>query len=150
MIFNMLAAQTGGGAGGLEYETGTYTPTYSDVVYTIPFSNTHTEPPVFVFACIKKNNTTYDNSTGTFIYVDTLAFADGQISSSIFGFVFSTAGTSNSSKLNITTRYNDPNDSHTQTAGYYISSTGFKPRYVNNSNISWSTSYPIEWIAIWK
>lgn len=145
-IFNALAAAAA--AAGLEYETGTYQPTTEEPYYDIAFSNTHTEPPAFVFACINKADNVYFNSTASFLYVDTLAFLGGQINSTVYGMAIGTAGTSYSIKYNITTRYNNTTSTHSQAAAYYISSTGFKPRYPGDG-YNWSTSYPIKWIAIW-
>lgn len=142
-IFNSFAAA------GLEYETGTYQPTSDAAYYDIPFANTHTEPPAFVLACSAvPTNTTSNSGTIAFVYFDSIAFVGGQPQGGVYGKVYSSARGAYNSGINITTRYNNTTSSHNQAAGYYISSTGFKPRYVNDS-YNWSSSYPIKWVAIW-
>ena len=145
-IFNAFAAAAA--AAGLEYETGTYQPTSDAAYYDIAFSDTHTEPPAFVLACAYVPPGSNSYGTNVFVYFDGPAFVAGDPNGTTYGKVYSSAGGAYNSAINITTRYNNTSSSHSQAAGYYISSTGFKPRYVSDS-YNWSSSFPIKWIAIW-
>ena len=138
-----LGSGYGGGSGGLEYETGTYTAA-SDDNPTISFANSHSTAPALV---VFVDADSYVNQIAGILYsfVDlTALFGQGvEISSTttrnaFFGFVkIGSNGVSGTGFKPVTT------------ISDHVTSTGFNPNF-DVSTVTCKSGKTYKWIAIWK
>ena len=146
----------GGGGSGLEYETGTWTPTSDIAMGEVYFSNAHGTSPVFVFL---SDASPYSSITGNsnllFVFVDPYKlFGSGYPYSSsaeryaalLFLYRSSSSVSSNSLQLS----KNSSTEITTDPAypGYWANSTFFRP-YSNSSSRYWRSGRTYKWIAVW-
>lgn len=146
------AGTSSGGGGGLEYETGTWTPTADIARPTISFTSTHTERPIYVLISdISGEERNTDDMLAWAIVNWYDAFGFGlKVTSSQTNYartqgIYKTAasfgaGTSNISSLD--------GNSGTTEMGYFLTKTAFYP-YGNVSTRYWRAGRTYKWIAIW-
>lgn len=153
--------QISGGGGGLDYETGTYTPATDTARPTISFTNTHTDAPVFISICdVTGTADSADNSNIGMTYTDIWKlFGEGYCynrTTPTFRYAAIQCmyrGTSSTS-LNSTTvhcSYNSSNTKNTNTSypKYWCTNTEFMP-YTNSTGRYWRSGRTYKWIAVWK
>lgn len=158
-IAQVVVNVAGGGGGGLEYETGTYTTSSNIARPTITWSKAHTEAPVFVHMCDvtgTSHNTTYSNYA--FTYCDPYKLWGYGYPYTSSGFRYAIAyysyrgsSTSNisSAVFHITNNSDSTSSSGTDYPRYWVSPTDFHP-YSNSSSRYWRTGRTYKWIAVWK
>lgn len=149
---------TGGGGGGLEYETGTWTPTEDIARPTINFTKTHTSMPLFV--SIEDNTDTYDATSDTnyvFCYECWDVYHNkiwASESSYLYGKVTWNYRASNASAIisgagiNLTYPSTNSASSNNQYPRYWVTETEFKP-YTNSTTRYWRAGRTYKWIAVW-
>ena len=156
------AGTSSGGGGGLEYETGTWTPTEDVTTANISFSKTHATPPAIV--CMSDTST-----TGNTWVAQTLYYWSFINSDDLFGEPFGefpitsasnngygtvqytrrTTGTTMSNQVHkLVTSSSDINDDSLNKSRFNATATGFKA-YGNNASTMWRTDGIYKWIAIW-
>lgn len=154
-IFHLAdGRQAVGTGGGLEYETGTWSPSSNTTTSpTINFANTHTKPPC-IFAI--SDVSTSSRSSGWFIKTVGVDFSElisswGMPSSGTW-YAAVVAYTNSASSTTETTavtsvRYGGANTTNSSTSywRYFATTTGFNPR----SNQLFRSTRVYNWIAIW-
>jgi hypothetical protein len=147
------------GGGGLEYETGDYTPTEDISRPTINFSRTHSEAPLVV-AMFDTTGTT-DQTTNTnyfFIFFDEfkmwgmgIPYSSTSIRYAVA--LFSYRGTSTTSTTISNVQCSQKSSSSTSSGNnyprYWVDESSFRP-YTNSSGRMWRPTRTYKWIAIWK
>jgi hypothetical protein len=156
---NPLTGTLSPGGGGLEYETGTYTPTEDVVSATISFSNTHTAMPAVVIMAEASDSlsswTNYSLFGWNYIHTGDL-FGGGyprSNSSLDYGRVDSIKKSNTSSlSLNNVTSLQYPSSETSDTAPtyprYWVTASSFKA-YAANDLYYWRSGRTYKWIAIW-
>ena len=146
-----------GGGSGLEYETGTYTPTSDVSKPTINFANTHDKTPLFVMFvdCTGTYNSVSDTNH-TFCYFDyNLAFGSETFPSSStyeYGMASGRYRSTNASTFSTTSYYMTKPSSDTGSGSnsyprYFVNEGWFNPRTV--SSRYWRSGRTYKWIAVW-
>lgn len=147
------AGSASGGGGGLEYETGTWTPSENVAKPTISFTNTHTERPIYVLMS-DTSETLYDSSSNSMLewaiinWYDAFGFGmrvgDNQTNYARVQAIYRTssfaASTYNPSNLN--------GNSSTNDMGYFLTNTAFYP-YTGSNTRYWTAGRTYKWIAVW-
>lgn len=139
---------SGGGGGGLEYETGTWTPSEDVAEYTIEFTNTHTTPPFFYMVYDATNQvttTTYSNYVATFMspYLlsgDTISASATNIN---YGYLATTRRATNSQSLS-----HANNALASSAISTFATNTGINA-YSYSSSYYFRAGRPYKWIAVW-
>ena len=152
---------SGGGGGGLEYETGTWTPASDVASYTIQFSNTHTTPPsyyVIVDATGTYSNTTNSIYQMSYVQFDRLlgssAYADynnsGTIKYGRYDTLQRTTSTTSMSTQGGFINYpmSETDDSTTNHPRYWATETWIKAAGYSAIRY-WRTGRTYKWIAVW-
>lgn len=152
-----IAQISGGGTTGLEYETGTYTPTTDIARPTISFSKTHSVPPSYVsFYDVDTtfpdtNSNVYMNYVDVYRMFSSTGYPYSATSQRYSTVAYSYRGTGNS--LSTGTQHctynSDTSSSGSSYAKYYVDTTGFQP-YCASSTRYWRKDRTYKWIAIWK
>ena len=145
--YSSVTVSVSGGGGGLEYETGIWTPSSDIADYTIPFVNTHTAAPFYYliydsgasFVGVSSCNTMMALTawSGGFIYSSS-ASSGTWYGTARFSYASSASG-GGSSTFNIT---------NANTLSLYTSSTGIRA-YTNNDIRYWRAGRTYKWIAVW-
>lgn len=150
----------GGGtpSGGLEYETGTWTPSENISVPTISFTNTHTDSPMLVLMSDASDAPTMETYTNyVFTYVDWYrltgtGFPYSSTTDLRYGLVRSevrnnnTTSTTNSASI---FKYSsDQTGATIDYPQYFVTNEYFKPNS-NNTSRYWRTGRTYKWIAVW-
>lgn len=161
MAAAILAIPSGGGVTGLEYESGTYTPTSDIARPTISFSNTHSKPPVFIGMVREEDPDkplvdTTANSNYAFGFIDYYQLGGMIISSSssikYAHVVWIYRGTSTTSTSNgaATCTYSSDNtgSSSSSYSRYWATETGFRP-YSSSTSRYWRANMSYNWVAVW-
>lgn len=155
-LAEVIVNVSGGGGGGLVYETGTYKPTSNVAQPTINFANSHNELPIFVMmadASHNYNTTTYTNYYWSYQNFNTMFGSGVPYSSSaerygLVSWIHRTNGSSNTSQgavqISSTTGTSGSSD-----LGYWLSTSWFKPSS-NSTSRYWRSTQTYKWIAIWK
>lgn len=155
---SLITGTASAGSGGLEYETGTWTPDSDIARGTVTFSDTHTLPPIF--AMVVDATGTSDTTTNTnmlWAYVDSYRLTGNgyPYSSSAYRYgqvYFTYRGTSATSLTSSATTitYNSDNTSSSSTgyARYWATSTNLRP-YSNSTSRYWRANRTYKWIAVW-
>ena len=144
--------------GGLEYETGTWTPSEDIASYWISFTNTHTEAPYYYMIADAADgyfNTTNSNFfliycnhhqlTGVPIYESSATIHYGEVRT------MNRAGSATSftnGTISLTSPYTISDDNSTTSPRYWAKETGIKA-YTNSSSRYWRTGRTYKWIAVW-
>ena len=148
-----------GGSGGLEYETGTYTPTSDIAKSTINFSKTHTDTPIFLMfvdTTGTSNTTTYSNYSMAYVDWWRMWGAGVPYSSSayrygIVQYLYRANSTSQISAATSQLQYTSDNTS-TESASYprfWVGTSSFYA-YTNSTSRYWRSGRTYKWIAVWK
>lgn len=158
-LAQLVVNVAGGGGSGLEYETGTYTPSSDIARPTITWSKTHTEAPVLVlFSDMTGTAHSTTNSNYNFMYCDFYKLWGKGIPYSSSGFRYAVAyysyrntSTSSISSGGLIITYNSDNTSSSVTTypRYWASPTDFHP-YSNSTSRYWRSGRTFKWIAVWK
>lgn len=158
----LIDAISSGGGSGLEYETGTYTPSENISRPTINFKKTHSKPPCFVsmYDCTgTTDETTYTNVA--FNFIDMYQLFNGSYpysSSGTNGMRYGTAsyiyrGTSLTSlstgTQHMTYNYTNTGSGSSSYSRYWTDESSFRPYCVSTSRY-WRTTRTYKWIAIWN
>ena len=146
----------GGGSpsvGGLEYETGTWTPSEDISRGTIAFTNTHTVPPLFIMLTDDTQTTAPSNSNRAFSYNDHYRQV-GHVIGNRYGYVAymyatsDTGGTSSGTQIFSFSSDSDGDSTGTYSK-YYAKATEFYPSS-NSASRYWRAGRTYKWIAVWK
>ena len=148
-----------GGGGGLEYETGTYTPDSDIARPTITFTNSHTEAPVLIYMCdVTGTAHSTANSNYVFCYCDPFKLWGQGYPYSSTGFRYANAyyayRSSNTNSISaagllITNKSSSTTSSSTAYPRYWATETNFHP-YSNSTSRYWRAGRTFKWIAVWK
>ena len=146
------------GGGGLEYETGTWTPSEDVQHGSISFTNQHTKAPAFYALVDTSDRSALTQDTVyTCIYVDYykifgMAFPWGTTGTSVrtVGILenYITSSTSNSQTAYCAKYSDDTGDSTENYPRFWAKETGIYP-YVYNPSRSFRANHTFKWIAIW-
>lgn len=143
--------------GGLEYETGTWTPSENTINPTINFNDTHTNPPISII--FYDATGTIDSTTGVNYAFSWSDYSQtGNIGMAIsdtkteYARAFYTAKTSSTSvtcwTYNILYPYSNTTASSDSYYRYWVTESWFKPS-ANNSTRYWISGRTYKWIAVW-
>lgn len=144
--------------GGLEYETGTWTPTADTADAWISFVNTHTTAPTMYE--ISDATGTYDSTTNTNVQVHYVhweqLFGEGQFPSGSqinYGrvdYTYRATNTSNfsSSATGVYYPISDTGDSSKSRPRYWAKETGIRA-YADSTTRYWRSGRTYKWIAVW-
>ena len=153
---------TGGGSpvGGLEYESGTWTPVTDVVRGEILFSDSHDEAPIFIQVADAGDATTLtDSSNEMFIYTDLYKINGAGVpygtsgnyfrySVISYGFMWN-SGSSLNTGVSVTGRNSDDaGDSGSNYPRYYAKEDRFYP-YTMDARY-WRAGRTYKWTAFWK
>lgn len=147
----------GGGGSGLEYETGTYTPTSNTARPTISFSNSHTTTPFLVAMSDTSTASGITSSSNTaFCFFDMYRLTGAgypySTSATYYAIAYYTYRSSNaSSTSSVQCGYNSDNTgtSSSSYSRYWVTASNFHP-YSNSSSRYWRNGRTYKWIAVWK
>lgn len=146
-----------GGGGGLEYETGTWTPTASTPRGQVLFQNQHTSAPSIILMA-SLGGSWSNNYLTSFYYIDYYKlFGDG-ITTSSSGIAYAMAsatryygsGLQDVMGLYIPNSSDSTEDSTQDYPRYYATETMFCPCYGSNTSNKFRAGRTYSWIAIWK
>lgn len=153
-IVNVAAA-----AGGLEYETGIWTPGSDIARGTISFSDSHSEPPVaIILADATGTASSATNSNHMFVWFDVQRFTGHGFPYSSSGFRYAAAyysyrGSSTSSISSAGYLCSQQTTSSSASGvtypKYWATVSEFHP-YSNSTSRYWRSGRSYKWIAIWK
>lgn len=151
-------AGTASGGGGLEYETGTWTPTEDVANPTINFADSHTNPPIsIIFYDATGTEDFTGNSDWVFAWSDfsQVGGVPISISSTANGYakasltVRTTSTTSFSSwQYDVRTPYSDTSASSNYQYRYWVTASRFCP-FANQSSRYCRVGRTYKWIAVW-
>ena len=154
-----LIVNVAGGGGGLEYETGTYTPESDIARPTITFANSHTEAPVLIYMCdVTGTAHSTTNSNYVFCYCDPFKLWGQGYPYSSTGFryasVYYAYRASNTNSISSTGHLiaNKSSSTFSNSSSYpryWATETNFRP-YTNSSSRYWRSDRTFKWIAVWK
>ena len=146
-------------AGGLEYETGTWTPTADTERGTINFAKSHTEAPILVvLADVDETPISTSNSNHSFMYFDYYKLWGHGIPYTANGFRFAsvTYNYRGTSTTQITTggvvlsqNSDSTSDASASYPRYWVKPNCFYP-YTYNASRYWRANRTYKWLAIWK
>lgn len=156
-LAQIIVNVSGGGGGGLVYETGTWSPSEDVARPTINFTNTHSSMPVYV--CLTDSGNYYDtlNSNMNFVYCDYSSIANSPIYVSttnlryalVFYIYRGTSATGVSQSYNhITNPVDDQSEGSNGYAKYWVKPDSFRP-YTNSDSRYWRSGRTYKWIAVW-
>ena len=140
-----------GGGGGLEYETGSYTPTSDINRPTISFTNSHTGRPFSVVLWDTTGTAPASNSSQAWSISSWYDISGDTITGTSTGVVYyarvqflywSTSTGSNGANISALTGGSN------NCFDYYISSSWFQP-YGGSTSRYWRAGRTYKWIAIW-
>lgn len=134
-----------GGGGGLEYESGTWTPTSDVSDYTIQFSKQHTVEPAFYMVSDAMGNDSGTANSNLAVYYANWYQATGEYiqGTSIkrygaAGLLYRSSSGIGASSANITTAQD----------GTWATPTGIRA-YTSSSSRYWRAGRTYAWIAVW-
>ena len=145
--------------GGIEYETGTWTPSEDVASYVISFSNTHTEAPFFVL--LMDATGTYSDTTnsnygieikdwwkilGQPIYVSETNLRYGDVC--IYNRSTNATGMNGSVSQYLTYPSSESSSASSSYPRYWMTESGFRA-YTNSSTRYWRAGRTYKWIAVW-
>ena len=147
----------GGGGSGLEYETGTWTPSEDTINPTINFTDTHTNPPIsIIFHDATGTEDATTNTNYEFAWADYSQVGNvGMVISSTkteYARAMYAAKTSSTSLTcwiyDITHPYSDTSSGSSTYYRYWVTNTYFKPSAISTSRY-WIAGRTYKWIAVW-
>lgn len=148
------------GGGGLEYETGTWSPSEDVARPTISFTNSHTTPPIhisFVDATNDYGTSGVTNANMGFEYTDWwrltkagLYYASSTIYYGVANYWYRTTNAESftTNRAYFTANSDNAGDSGTTYPRYWANETGFRP-YTSSSSRHWLAGRTYKWIAVW-
>lgn len=153
-VVNVAAA-----GGGLEYETGIWTPDESIARGTIEFQNQHSEPPIAVLMA-DGTGTTHSATQSNYLWVffDAQRFTGNGYPYSSSGYRYAAAYYSyranSTSSISSTATLMSQQTTSTSASGvnypkYWADATAFYP-YSGSTGRTWKSGRSYHWIAIWK
>lgn len=158
-LAQLIVNVAGGGGSGLEYETGTWTPSSDIARGEISFANSHTEAPVLIYLCdVTGTKHSASNSNYVFMYADPFKLWGNGYPYSSSGFRYANAwycyrGTSTSSigagGMLITNKSSSSDASSTAYPRYWATESKFYP-YTNGTSRYWRAGRTFKWIAVWN
>lgn len=146
-----LISQISGGGSGLEYETGTYTPTSDIARPEISFAKTHNTRPFFVAICDMSGTYASGNSNlnwwiyswydlyGAGVYVN-----NTQVNYARGTGLYSTGSNFSSGNNNVSSL----TDTGSTGINYYLTTSNFKP-YTGSTSRYFRNGRSYKWIAVW-
>ena len=147
--FAAVDVAVSGGGGGLEYETGTWTPASDIARGTISFSDSHSEPPIsFAVADMTGTNVPdassiiaciFGNWYGAFGYPAYSSNGGAQYGAARFSYGGISSGSQTLSSLTGETN---------AAASYWATSEAIYP-YANSDTRYWRSGRTYKWIAVW-
>lgn len=156
--YSSVDVNVSGGGGGLEYETGTYTPSSNIARPEIPFSNTHSKPPVFfVMTDVTGTANVATNTNFSVVFYDFYQLSQTGIpyssTSYRYGMATYTYRANSSSSLTNSTSLmlydSDTEDDSSQGyPRYWAKETCFYPSSASTSRY-WRAVRTYKWIAVW-
>ena len=147
---------------GLEYETGTYTPTEDTQTPIISFSRTHTTTPVYVGIMdgTSERPPASNSYLGYWHYVDYEKLLGATITITTSGstptgygevYMYYLGGSSYQQRdFHFRHSSSDTTDTSYEYARYYVTPTGFKAGIVQSQKGKFKANTQYKWIAIWK
>ena len=149
-------AQTGGG--GLEYESGIWTPAADIARATISFQRTHSEMPIHVMLSdISSIDTLIGNSCTFWCYDDAYLISGYPFPMnaskavkcySIPQWVYSISSSYGAGRIYCTYPSSSTSDSSSAFPRYWVTETGFHP-YSNSASRYFRAGRSYKWIAVW-
>lgn len=146
-------------AGGLEYETGTWTPDSDIARGTVSFSDSHSEPPIAIFlADATGTRHSVTNTNYLFTWVDAQRFTGHGYPYSSSGYRYAAAyysyrGSSTSSISSggylCSQQTTSSSASGVAYPKYWATASEFHP-YSNSTSRYWRSDRSYNWIAVWK
>lgn len=150
----------GGGSpsvGGLEYETGTWTPSEDVADYFAPFSKTHTELPFFALiqvlggyddtinSPVDSVYFNFESLTGVGVYPSS---SDVNYGKTYYDYRGSSTTTFGGSSITITTPLSSSDDSSSSNPRFWVTEAGL---YFHSRSTSrfWRAGKQYKWIAVW-
>lgn len=147
------------GSGGLEYETGTWTPTSDIARGTVSFSESHDEPPIAVLMTDATGTTlssTYANVLFGFFDPDRMTGVGFPYNASGYRYAVAWYCYRGNSTNSISTgglicsqRTTSTSESGTSYPKYWATASEFHP-YSNSTSRYWKANRDYKWIAIWN
>lgn len=146
----------GGGtpSGGLEYETGTWTPSVDIARPTISFTKSHDKAPTFVMMTdTTGTDDTTANSNYAFVYGSFDSYTGHAVPSDLTSgarlglasYVYRGSGNPAQAVSGVTL---STGDSSSSSEGYWITSSGFIPSSASTTRY-WRFGRTYKWIAVW-
>ena len=149
---SLLTGTGSGGGRGLEYETGTYTPTSDIAQPTISFANTHTIRPHYVMIVDTTEATPTANSAYMWAIINWydlfgtgIRISDSQINYARTLYIYKTSGNFTTAGNNISFLDGTINTSMV----YYLTEATFTP-YLGGTSRYFRANKTYKWIAVWK
>lgn len=144
---------SGGGGGGLEYETGTWTPASDASEHTISFTNTHSSVPINVIVSDSGSDLATSNSNMYFTLDNWYELSGYPVrqnaTTSLYAsirYAYKTSSGLTASGQNILYANGD---SSTAYLNYWLTSSWAKVSSGSTSRY-WRAGHTYKWIAIWK
>lgn len=154
----------GGGSpsvGGLEYETGIWTPSENIARPTIGFTNNHTEPPFYVLLTDATGDYGTSGTTNVNLAFEVtdwwrmfgqgLYYDSSTIYYSVVNYWYRTTNaealTTNRTYLKVNS--DTASEASTIYPRYWVTPTDFKP-YTSSSSRYWIADRTYKWVAVWK
>ena len=150
---------SGGGGSGLEYETGTWTPSENIARGEVLFANAHSDMPAYIALGEYASSATsvVGNTNQTFVYVDLYKLFGGGVhygnTGNAYRYSLVQYGRCANNSLNIystATSYNSDNqgDSDNTYPRYWVQEDRFFP-YSNSATFYWRAGITYKWMAVW-
>ena len=149
-LAELVVNVSGGGSGGLEYETGTLTLSSDTNTPIIEFSNTHTELPIYINISDVTETLAADNSNLYWTFMNWYTAFGTHInttsSSNMYGrYQYSWKTSSGASAGNI-----DCTNTGSSSGGlYYLAESGRFGPYCGGGSRMWRAGRTYKWIAVW-
>ena len=150
---------SGGGSGGLEYESGTYTPATDIAKPTISFQKQHSKSPFFaMFVDVKGTSDTTNATNYTFYLVDWYRMTGVGIphdaSTFYYGFYRcdwrNTSATSLNNSASLFSNTSDDTGTTYAFPCYFVTNTELKPSSGSSASRYWRSGRTYKWIAVWN
>lgn len=143
-------------SGGLEFETGTYTPTSDVAKPTISFANTHANPPVIIYLCDASEEDYVVDSWKKFMWLDVYQMRNSPIpvgnGDNNYATAYYSARTSSTALSNwsydVKYPFSNEGSSTTSYYRYWVTNLGFSPSQSNTSRY-YRAGRTYKWIAVW-
>lgn len=155
--YNTVTVNVPTGGGGLEYETGTWTPENIAPRGYVPFANVHTSLPIYVSLVDEADEYDSTLNTGLMFYINIWGLYPGAgiwVDSStvrygLAGYIErQTSSTAVSAGYTyITLPLSSTSDTNPNAVRYWVNEAGFYPYGTTQAN--WKTNRTYKWIAVW-